>query len=117
MSMNKIIKKQLTKVREATIPDFDDNTTNLLIHKLGENHLRQNCYYQIKLENYIINEPENFTLSSNWNGGSKPTDFYMNVEIVKIMGKMIKVNGVGVNDGLLWEGWLPQKGFKIIKEL
>jgi len=117
--MNSIIKRQLRKVKEAIVPPFDDDTTSLIISRNipSLENIKQNCYYQISIEPYIINEPENFTLSSNWNKGTKPTDTYMNVEILTIMGKMIKVNGVGVNDGKLWEGWLPRGAFKVLKEL
>ena len=79
--------------------------------------------YLIELENYIINPPETFTLHINWNNNIIPKDKYMKVEIVGIMGKMVKVNGVGydfVNKldlNTMWEGWLPRKAITIIKEL
>lgn len=117
--MNKIIKKQLEKVRFAGLPPYDDTTTTIIITKRGmqqEDVVEIGKYFQISIENYIINEPPNFTLSSNWNGGTKPTDVSMNVEITNVLGKMVKVKGVGVNDGKNWEGWLPRKSFKVEKE-
>lgn len=119
--MNKIIKEQLHKCRIANIPSFDDNTTNLIITKLNANTQQldwqeQHCY-EITIENYIIYEPPNFTLSSNWNNGTKPDDTQLNVFVKKIMGKMINVDACGVNTKTSWSGWLPKGGCKLIKEI
>ena len=60
---------------------------------------------------------EGFTLHDNWNNGIVPTDVQMNAEILKIMGKMIQVHCIGKNDGNSWDGWLPIKSVKILKEI
>ena len=41
----------------------------------------------------------------------------MNCEIVQIMGKMIKVNAVGVDTSNTWSGWLPRKSMHILEEI
>ena len=122
--MNEIIKEQLSKCKLAQIPSFDDNTTTLVLHKREpEKDPELNHYYIIELEDYIVNEPDGFTLSSNWNKGSKPKYSYYRVEIIQLMGKMIKVRGIGYDpvtdtDYLeLWAGWLPRSGFHIKKEI
>lgn len=124
--MNNIIKEQLNKCKVAYIPPFDDNTT--LIHikpisKIESNQVLLNHYYLIELEDYIINPPPNFDLHINWNNNIIPKSKGMKCEIIQIMGKMVKINGVGFdlinnNDlNVIWGGWLPMKSFKVIKEL
>lgn len=123
--MNEIIKEQLKLLKVAELPEFDDNTTDITIPKqeAKEYNINVGKCYLIELENYIINPPETFTLHINWNNNIIPKDKYMKVEIVGIMGKMVKVNGVGydfVNKldlNTMWEGWLPRKAITIIKEL
>ena len=123
--MNEIIKEQLKLLKVAELSEFDDNTTEITIPKqeAKEYNINIGKCYLIELENYIINPPETFTLHINWNNNIIPKDKYMKVEIVGIMGKMVKVNGVGydfVNKldlNTMWEGWLPRKAITIIKEL
>lgn len=123
--MNEIIKEQLKLLKVTELPEFDDNTTEITIPKqeAKEYNINVGKCYLIELENYIINPPETFTLHINWNNNIIPKDKYMKVEIVGIMGKMVKVNGVGydfVNKldlNTMWEGWLPRKAITIIKEL
>ena len=123
--MNEIIKEQLKLLKVAELPEFDDSTTEITIPKqeAKEYNINVGKCYLIELENYIINPPETFTLHINWNNNIIPKDKYMKVEIVGIMGKMVKVNGVGydfVNKldlNTMWEGWLPRKAITIIKEL
>lgn len=124
--MNPLIKKQLENCKVANIPEFDDNTTHLIIPKGSVVNVSQyqvgRCYI-VELADYVINPPEGNTLSSNWNKGTIPKYKYYKCEIVKIMGKMICILGYGfdpvtmrdTND--LWEGWVPQQGIKLIQEL
>ena len=122
--MNKFIKEQLKKCRVAIIPYFDDSTTVLhiglsdgaVVKDTGELQLYHN--YSIKVEDYIIHPYQGFTLHDNWNSGRIPTDYYMNCQIIKVMGdKMVKISAVGVNDRKPWEGWLPRKSIKILEEI
>lgn len=122
--MNDIVKEQLSKCKIAQVPSFDDNTTLIVVHKREpEKEPELNHYYIIELEDYIINEPAGFTLSANWNKGVKPSCSYYKAEVIQIMGKMIKVRGIGYNPvedsdySEPWTGWLPRSGFHIKKEL
>ena len=64
-----------------------------------------------------------FTLHDNWNKGIPPKHNFLKVEVLQIMGKMIKVNSIGYDyinqrdTSDLWEGWLPRKAIKIIEVL
>lgn len=112
--MNKFIKEQLLKCK-VKLPDWNDRTTELVINS-SHNAVTRDVHsgsFSIRIKNYIINEPSNFTLSSNWNGGTKPPEENMVVDILEKRGKMYKVKGVGVSSQITWEGWLPEKGFTI----
>ena len=41
----------------------------------------------------------------------------MNCEILQIMGKMIKVNAIGIGTNNTWLGWLPRKSMHILEEI
>ena len=121
--MNKFIKEQLKKVKIAKIPAFDDDTTELIIDKVSEVDIKSldtlsvgKCY-RIVVADYIIRPFDGFTLHDNWNQGIVPTDPTMNIEVIQVMGKMVKVNAVGVVDNKLWSGWLPQKSILHFEEL
>ena len=112
--MNKFIKQQLLKCN-TKLPDWDDNTTELIISRnqpKSSIDITSGNFY-ITIEDYIVNEPSNFTLSSNWNGGTKPPEHDMKVELIEKRGKMYKVLGYGINTNITWCGWLPEKGFKV----
>ena len=124
--MNPIIDKQLKKCKVAIIPEYNESTKTLHIPRiidLPELSYTIGHYYIIELENYIIHPPENFSLHQNWNNNNIPKSKYYKCECLQLMGKMIKINGVGfdwdnqldLND--LWTGWLPMKSVKILKEI
>lgn len=124
--MNNLVKEQLKLCRKAQIPEFDDNTTKLIIPKGKRLEIQDvvvGNYYLIEVENYIINPFDGFDLHIKWNHNIVPKDKYMKCEILQVMGKMIKINSLGYNyledkdTNNVWEGWLPRKSFKIIKVL
>lgn len=124
--MNKLIKQQLENCRVANIPPFDDSTTHISISKgtsLNVTPYQVHKCYIVELEHYIINPPPNFTLAQNWNHGSVPKHKFYKCEISQVMGNMVRIMGCGydpINDidtNDIWDGWVPQAGIKIIKEL
>lgn len=124
--MNKFIKQELNKVKVAQVPPFDEHTTHLTIPKLDGRiyyEFRVGHYYLIELENYIVKPYDGFTLHDNWNNGVVPKSKYYKCECQKIMGHMVKIQGVGydyINKVDLtdsWGGWIPIKSCQIIKEL
>lgn len=113
--MNKFIKEQLNRCKIAQIPEFNDETVELLItSKYNRNIFEENNECLIEVEDYIIHPYPGFTLHDNWNNGVVPTDKQMRVIIVREMGKMMQVKGVGINDNKAWGGWLPKKSCKIL---
>lgn len=122
--MNKFIEEELNKCKLAAVEQVSD--TEYLIKKktVEDIGFEVNKYYIVELENYIINPPETFTLSANWNNDVVPKSKNLKVMVTQIMGKMIKVDGCGfdietnsdLNDIYLGL-WLPQGGVKILKKL
>lgn len=119
--MNKFIKQQLDKTKECIIPPYSENDTEIFIPKKTIEDKPEGMiighFYRIKIADYIINEPDNFTLSSNWNHGTKPKENILNIELQKIMGKMIYVNSTTYYSGEMWEGWLPSKAVTVLEEI
>jgi len=126
--MNELIKQQLDKVKLAKLPEYDDLTTSMFIPRgqrlvsVSSNNLQVGNIVVIKLENYIVNPPEGFTLADNWNSGISPKSFYLKGRIQQIIGKMVnfEANGFNINTGNVIDSeyysqlWLPIKGFKIL---
>ena len=127
--MNPVIKRELEKVR-IPLPDYDYNTTVItILRKSAEPEVKMypivvgNCYI-IQLADYVLHEPQNFTLSTNWNKGVVPKSMYLKVQIVNIMGKMIQVDGAGydvLNQTDLSDAyiglWLPLASIGVVAQL
>lgn len=124
--MNPIIKKQLEKCKVANLPYYDDNTVELVISKgssMAISPYQVHKCYIMELADYIINPPADFTLAANWNNGSVPKSRYYVAEVSQLVGKMIRITGCGYDITTesrtddIWEGWIPQKGIKLIREI
>lgn len=124
--MNKFVKEQLSKVKVAQLPPYDDTTKSMLIHKHSDcfaSILKRDSCYVMQLAPYVLKSPEGFTLHDNWNNGIAPKHEFIKAEVVQIMGKMVKVNSIGydyknnVDTNDIWEGWLPIKSITVIGEL
>lgn len=126
--MNELVFKELNNVKTTLLPEYDLTTTYIHISKQNKIDAANNNQriaigrsYIILIADYIINEPDNFTLSTNWNKGTKPPSLYMNIYVTNIIGKMIQINGYAyditnnVNLKDSWQGWVPEKAIKIIK--
>lgn len=123
--MNPLIKEQLQNVKLTIIPEYDEDTQELLIAKrtyVLQEFVCRKCYL-VELANYLVNPPPNFDLHINWNKGMIPKDRYLSCEVIQINGNMIKVSGIGYDivkqqpTSNIWEGWLPRKGLTILKEI
>ena len=111
--MNDLIKRELSKVKVAKIPPFDDNTTVIHIKKgLNVNEFKIGKGYEVILYNVLVNPPSGFSFHTNWNKGIIPKSRYLKCFVVEKMSSMIKVDSVlcdeNFNDnGEMWSGWLP----------
>lgn len=113
---NKFITEQLNKIKVDKLI-VEDNVFVFSKSSSGvnsENTISVGDLYKIQVENYILNPPPGFTLSSNWNNNTLPPEQILDVEILQIMGKMVKCKCIGNTTKIVWEGWLPRKSFSII---
>jgi len=125
--MNRLIIEQLNQCQKAQVPPLNGDETVIYIPKgaaIIPQRVEQGGYYIISLEPYVINPPDGFTLHDNWNNGVAPKQNTMQCVVEMVMGKMIRINGIGFDrakqsyiDGTEWCGWLPEKSITIIKRL
>ena len=123
--MNPIVKRELEKVR-AKLPEYDDSTTLIWILRdttAPSSTLKEGGIYLIEVADYVLNEPPNFTLAANWNKGIVPVSKQLSIQVVKIAGKMVQINGDGFDEqsrtlkpDKYKEFWLPMASIKILDE-
>lgn len=123
--MNKIIKRELEKIK-APMSEYDDNTLSIHFSKrISEApfEFKIGSKYRITVEDYILNEPPNFTLSTNWNKGIVPISKCMDVTVSNICGAMIQffAQGYDQDKDILKEDvysdlWLPKKSITVLGE-
>lgn len=118
LKINPLIEKELNEIKVANVPEID--SYEFVISKgtrsVSEIVFEKGKYYCIELKDYIIHPYEGFNLHVQWNNNIPPKDIVMNVEVLDIMGKMIKVTGTG-SSGIVWTGWLPISSITILNIL
>ena len=124
--MNNIVKEQLQLCRVADIPPFTDDTTQIIIRRKSDSagvSVKEGGCYLIELEDYILHPNDSFDFHRNWNNNNIPSCKHYKCECIKLMGKFMKVTGAGydyssnMDLSVVWSGWLPLDGIKILKEL
>lgn len=117
MSNDAIIEKQLSKVINADLSNFDPETRTYFIPKRVDKKIEEDKCYLIKLKPQAFN---NRYVIDNWNNGSMPTTNFLKIDVSKKMSKMIKVVGVAFdyehNRDLasFWSGWLSTDDIEVI---
>lgn len=121
--MNKFIEEQLNGLESVDVQQLSE-TEFLIKKRQGTDSLSVNHYYLIELADYIISPSPNYTLASNWNKGVVPKSKHLKVMVTQILGKMIKVDGIGYDLDTGSDGedaymglWLPLGGIKLLKSL
>lgn len=124
--MNTLIKEQLSKCEVAVIPPFDDDTAHIVVQKQDKveitSYSLQKCYL-IELSDSILQPSEDVSFHINWNKGSLPRSKFYNAQVIQLVGSVVKITGIGIDGkssiptGDMWEGWLPKKDIKVVKEL
>ena len=120
--MTRFAEEQLHKCKNVHFPEEIEQ--ECIVAKRGVRDIKTDFEvghtYLIKLATYILHPSENFTLADNWNSGIIPESEYMQATVIRIMGKMICFNSVGIKDGKEVEGenysnlWLPRAGIQIV---
>ena len=118
--MNKLIEDQLKKVTCADLSNFNKETNTYLIPKKRDIKIEQDKCYLIRLTDKFFN---NETVCINWNSGKLPKFKACKVDVLKIMGKMIKVNCIGYDEetdedlSYFWTGWIYLPDVEVIKKI
>lgn len=114
--INKFTLKELNKVGDLLPDNWQDELNFTIVNKknVSKNSIELGNNLTIKVENYIINQPPNFFLSEQWNNNTVPPEEILDIEIIQILEKMVKVKAVGKCTKISWEGWLPRKSFKVL---
>ena len=122
--MNKYIKKELEKVTNINLPPYDDNTTKLIIRRKKNINPIEKHYYIIRLSKTLLNPENDINLVSNWNHGMVPKSTCMKCEILKLSGKMIKINSSGYDiekdvdlSDIYYNLWLPLEKIEFLEEI
>ena len=125
--MNSIIKRQFENCHTAKIPEFDEDTLELIIPKAspqGSAGLQIDHYYQIELADHLLNPPPESNLHTNWNKGIIPKSKIMRIYPIQKLGGMVKVEGCGydkqqekITEDYYPELWLPMDSINIEKEV
>jgi len=117
--MNKLIKDQLLQLKSVDL-QFNDSDTHIVIPKtikVLNKAMQAGCIYDIELFDSIVHPAPSSILASNWNNGVVPEYKLYTVEVISNTGKMIKVNGVAMeNNSSQFYGYLPSDGFEIIRK-
>lgn len=115
-----LVKDQLSKVIYADLSNYDESANTFYIPKINQIKLQINHSYLVKIKDSLYN---NEILKSNYNQGRTPPYKSYLIDVVSILNKIIKVNGVEYdlekNQTLnnLWGGYLSIKDIEIIKEI
>lgn len=123
--MNKILKKELDKVRWVDMPSYDDSTTELTIPKsCGNVVIKDNDSIIIEVFDFILHPSPTFTLATDWNNGIIPKSKYIKCCVSEKRGNMTKFDGVGYDyknnkdlSDYYFGLWLPNRGFKVLEKL
>lgn len=120
--MNKqeeLIQEQLKRIQFADLSNYDKETNTYHIPKINQIKLKVNHQYLIKIKDSLYN---NEILRNNYNNGKNPPCKCYLVDVVLILGKIIKVNGVEYDLTLnkvlntLWSGYLAIKDIEVLEE-
>lgn len=124
--MNSIIKEQVDSCTDLEISPYDESSTHIVIQKRTDYiyvTLKDGHQYIVELEDYLLFPPQDSSLHANWNNNIKPTDKYMQILVKQSMGSMVSISGYGYDkqtntlNNVCWQGWVPIKSLKIIKEI
>lgn len=116
----KIVQDQLDKVIYADLSNYNEETKTYYIPKINQIRLQLNHSYMIKIKDSLLN---NEILKSNYNSGKTPPYNCYLIDVLSILGKIIKVNGVeydldrNTSRNNLWSGYLSIRDIEILKEV
>lgn len=108
-----MIRSQLSKVKVASLDDYDESTKTYHIPKYVRWAPEIGGIYVVEIDDSALS---NDVVANNWNNGSKPPSGTMRIEIEKKMGHMLKISGLAIDKPLMWEGWLPEECIRFVSK-
>lgn len=121
--MDKVIEEQLKKVQYADLSNFDEKTNTYIIKKRVDLKLEEDHYYIIQIKDDFLRNGKNDIITINWNAGKYPKNKYYRVDVTKVMGKMVRVNGsafdyeTGEELTESFSGWLSLNCIIVLEEI
>lgn len=118
--INKLIQDQLNNVKFADLSNFYPESNTYIIKKREDIKFEEDSCYLIHIK---VSAFTNTTLAINWNNGSYPPHPYLKVDVSKIVGKMVKVVGIGFDPetsqdlSIFWSGWLFIEDVEILSKI
>lgn len=117
--MKELVERELKKIKIADLSHFDSSRNTYIIPKTTSLKPEENNFYIIELKPTATNS----NLNINWNKNIPPSNKYYKAEVEKIMGPMIKINGIGydyeskIDLDKVWSGWLYIAGIEILERI
>ena len=126
--MNKFVVEQLQKCRVAKIPNFDDNTEEIIISKSQVDaesaQICMNTEYLIQISDDYISSEKYIAITNSWNNGQPLTHRYLKISITNFLDNMAKFDAVAYDYELQKDlnyvylaYWVPIDCIKVIKKL
>lgn len=123
MIMNKqeqLVLDQLSKVCYADLSNYNEEENSYFIPKINNIKIQLNHTYIIEIKESIKN---NQVLKCNYNKGEIPPFKYCLMDVLLVLGKIIKINGVEydlknkkpLNN--IWSGFLNINDIKVLEEV
>lgn len=121
--MNKqeqLVLDQLSKVCYADLSNYNEEENSYFIPKINNIKIQLNHTYIIEIKESIKN---NQVLKCNYNKGEIPPFKYCLMDVLLVLGKIIKINGVEydlknkkpLNN--IWSGFLNINDIKVLEEV
>ena len=121
--LNKLVEEQLNKVQYADLSAYVGPDHSFIIPRNVTIKLAPDHSYLIELDSALLTPGGNRVLETNWNGGRLPKYTYYKIDVVALLGGMVKCMGIGTtaagNEDFpeIWSGYFPIKQIKILQEL
>ena len=109
--MNKFTQMELEKVKHLLPEGWTPQITHIVVGDVAH-PIRVGNRFVIQIEDYVIDQPDSFSLSQNWNANTVPPETQLYITLLEIKPGMIRVDAVGRTNEQKWQGWIPTNAIK-----
>ena len=109
---SQLAKEHLKTCAYADLSKYNEATGTFIIPKYSKPSYSIGKMYLVEVSPNIVNNT-NSVVATNWNNGTAPKTAYLKIYVSNIVGKMIKVDSIAVDEntkqdlGFIWSGYLP----------